>query len=81
LSNIVLLTPVGEDGLKGKRIAVNLDHVLWMEEHSDGTMLLGNQWLATDSAGQLVNSHLLVAESKHDILLASNDCHERLTGR
>ncbi|HEV3309357.1 MAG TPA: hypothetical protein VG815_02400 [Chloroflexota bacterium] len=64
------VTPLKRDGTKCEKIDVNLDHVLWMEEHPDGTILFMNSWDSGDHSGAIINSSMIVAESERELLWA-----------
>jgi hypothetical protein len=78
MSRVVSLTPVDSDGQDCEMVDVNLDHVLWMEPQSRGTILLLNDIRAPGAGKSIISSALLVAESAKEVLWAMQD--ERAEG-
>ena len=68
MARLVRLTPVGSHGEREDPKVVNLDHVLWMEVHRDGTLLLMDEPDGEDHHGAIIKSSILVAESQREIL-------------
>lgn len=71
MARVARVTPVDGEGHRGDPVEINLDHVLWMEEHPQGTLLLMNQWSSGNHPPRaLINSSMIVAESEREILWA-----------
>lgn len=70
MARTVRVTPLRDDGVWGDPVAVNLDHVLWMEEHPEGTILFMNSWDSGNRSGAIINSSMIVAESERELLWA-----------
>ncbi|GEM_PF-5887034 len=68
MARVVRVTPLDGEAKKGAPVDINLDHVLWMEERPQGTLLFLNSWGDRGASQAIINSTLLVAESEREIL-------------